>query len=176
MKVRPSVRSVCACVLAFAACAGVASACSGAEPTANYFNGSDLGYCSGFQVQEIRAAECGHQEGGVNCPGTTAYALCNGTSYTECTCEIPAGYSLDGGVVDSGLSPQVNGVVPFSGDTPPCCGGNVLFEIPGPECSLANCRGNVAYAVCQGGAYSGCACDPPDGYAAPNDAAPCADH
>ncbi len=174
MRVTLFMRSVLTCVLAFAGGAWIVPACSGTEPTAMYFDGASLGYCSGFVAYEIPARECGG--GTAACTGHVAYALCNGTTYSECACEIPSGYSLDGGIVDGGQGQPVRGVIPFSGTAPPCCAGNVLFEIPGPECAGANCTGNVAYAVCQGNAFSGCSCDPPDGYGPPEDAAPCADN
>jgi len=170
MKVSLFVRTALACIFAVVGAAGVASACSSSEPTVMYFDGSSLGYCSGSQADEIRASECV----GASCTGSTAYALCNGASYTECACAIPSGYSLGGGVVDSGQGQPAAGVVPFGGGAVlPCCAGNEVFEIPAAECVSANCRGTVGYAVCQDNAYTGCSCDIPAGYGYPDGPGPC---
>jgi hypothetical protein len=172
MKMHRFVRSLCAGVLAAGGAAGIVSSCSG-EPVPVYFDGKSLGYCSEFQVAEIGAAECA----GARCGGSVAYALCNGASYTECACEIPNGYEIDGGALDGPQGPPAQGVVGFNGGGPagvalPCCQGNDVFEIPSPECD-ASCVGSVAYAVCQNNSYSGCSCDIPDGFGYPDGPGPC---
>jgi hypothetical protein len=176
MKVRSRlvVRSVFIGVVAVGGAAGVVSACS-RESLAKPFDGESLGYCSGPQVHEIHpASDC------QGCTGNTAYALCNGSSYDECSCGIPEDYSLDGGEIDSGQGPPTVGVISFGGGGPqgvslPCCEGNEVFEIPAAECG--NCSATetptVAYAVCQGGGYSGCSCEIPDGYSYPDGPGPC---
>jgi len=45
--------------------------------------GPSLGSCSSDEYVLIGASDCG------GCSGTTAYALCDGSSYTECTCQLP---------------------------------------------------------------------------------------
>jgi hypothetical protein len=179
MKVRSFVRSALACGLCIGGAAGVASACTGSDPTAVYFDGGRTyrdggshGYCSGSQALEIAADDCS------GCTGSTAFALCNGASYTECACAIPNGYSLDGGFIDGGQGEPAKGVIGFGGGAGlPCCAGNEVFEIPAAACAGANCRGIeaslVAYAVCQDNAYSGCACDIPEGYSLPDGPGPC---
>lgn len=172
MKVRPRliIRSVLLGIVSVGGAAGVESACS-SPPMPRYFDGANLGYCSGFQVDEIAGGDCG-------CSGSVAYALCNGSSYTECACEIPSGYFVDGGAIDTGQGAQVNRTLPFNGGGPqgvslPCCEGNDVFEIPANECAGANCAGTVAYAVCQNNSYSACACDIPSGYGYPDGPGPC---
>jgi len=48
--------------------------------------------CVGDTYFQVPASHCGF----LNCPGRTAYAICDGSSYTACDCEIPAGYTLTG--------------------------------------------------------------------------------
>ncbi len=173
MKVHRFVRSMMVGFVAGGGATSIAVSCGG-EPTPSYFDGKSLGYCSGSQVAEIRADECE----GSGCGGSIAYALCNGTSYTECACSIPSGYELDGGAIDSPQGNPATGVVGFGGGGPqgvalPCCQGNEVFQIPSSECG-ANCPGPVAYAVCQNNSYSGCSCAPPPGYGYPDGPGPCA--
>jgi hypothetical protein len=56
-----------------------------------------LGACMGHTVALIPAAACP-----ARCPGSLAYAVCTGSSYGDCACNIPPGYTLavlsDGGV------------------------------------------------------------------------------
>jgi hypothetical protein len=160
---------ILACLLVAGGVAAVGSACSG-QPEPKPYDGSSLGYCSGSQVAEIKGDGCG-------CTGPTAYALCNGASYTECACQIPNGYSLDSGLVDGPEGEPVEGLIGFGGGGPagvalPCCSGDEVFEIPANECSGANCVGPVAYAVCQSNSYSACSCEIPAGYGYP-DGSPC---
>ena len=46
----------------------------------------------------IAVGDCG------GCSGTTAYALCDGTSYTDCSCDVPigSGWTVEPGSSDSG--------------------------------------------------------------------------
>jgi hypothetical protein len=157
-------------LLAIGGTAVVPFACNG-QPEPKPFDGSSLGYCSGSQVAEIQAEKCS------DCGKGTAYALCNGTSYTECACQIPNGYSLDSGLVDGPEGEPVVGMIGFNGGGPagvalPCCSGDEVFEIPSNECAGANCVGSVAYAVCQNNSYSACSCEIPAGYGYP-DGNPC---
>jgi hypothetical protein len=63
--------------------------------------GLHLGPCSGDVVALIPASACPN-----HCPGSLAYAVCEGTAYMECACNIPPGYSLvglsDGSAFDAG--------------------------------------------------------------------------
>jgi hypothetical protein len=60
----------------------------------------DLGPCSGAVVALIPAAACPD-----HCPGSLAYAVCDGGAYDECACDIPGGYVLvalgEGGTLDA---------------------------------------------------------------------------
>jgi hypothetical protein len=143
--------------------AGMASACN-MEPDPVYFaGGKALGYCSGFTAKTLRAGEC-HA-----CSGE-AFALCNGTSFNECTCQLPGDYSLDAGTFE-GASPTPiadGGLTPISveGGRYPCCEGNVYREIPASDCP-SPCAGEVAYLICQDNAWTACACSIPAGFALP---------
>jgi hypothetical protein len=55
-----------------------------------------IGPCSGMVALAIPSAECPSL-----CAGSIAYALCDGTSYSECACTVPPGYKL--AVLESGL-------------------------------------------------------------------------
>jgi hypothetical protein len=44
----------------------------------------------------------------------------------------------------------------------PYCSGQVAFVIPAGDCQP--CTGTKAYALCQGGCYTACACSLPKGY------------
>ena len=70
----------------------------------------DLGPCSGHVVALIPAAACPDR-----CPGSLAYAVCAGSAYGACACDIPAGYTLtalsEGGAQDARV------------DAPPSDGG-----------------------------------------------------
>jgi hypothetical protein len=74
-----------------------------AEPDGNLssLDASGLGACAGKVVLEIQASECPL----LLCPTDVAFAVCEGASYTECSCTIPSGYKLyvaDSGAVESG--------------------------------------------------------------------------
>ena len=45
----------------------------------------------------------------------------------------------------------------------PFCSGEVAFKIPALNCP-ESCPGAAAYALCQGGCYTACACTLPSGY------------
>jgi len=51
--------------------------------------GLELGPCSGHVVALIPAMACPN-----HCPGSVAYAVCDGGAYGECACNIPPGYAL----------------------------------------------------------------------------------
>jgi len=161
---RPSRRSVLGVAWAIF-CTGVVSAglvavaCS-SEPAPRYLDGESLGACTGFYAREIPADKC------KGCPGSSAYALCNGNSFTECTCDVPSDYSLDAGMVDAGAGSQLKSFVPLDADilSKLCCTGKIVYEIPASDCP-ARCTGNVAYAVCVDEAFTKCACEIPPGYA-----------
>jgi len=57
------------------------------------FDVGNLGDCSGEVAMEIPASKCG------SCTGSVAYALCSGLVYSTCSCDLPPGYVL----VDGGL-------------------------------------------------------------------------
>jgi hypothetical protein len=76
----------------------------------------DLGSCSGHVVALIPAAACPN-----HCPGSVAYAVCDGSAYGECACNIPPGYALtslsEGGAHDARVDapPSDTGVdAPFT--------------------------------------------------------------
>jgi hypothetical protein len=50
--------------------------------------GFDPGACSGSEYIAVDVSECPS----AGC-GTEAYALCDGTAYTECACDIPSGWT-----------------------------------------------------------------------------------
>jgi hypothetical protein len=56
------------------------------------FDAGDLGACSGETAKKIPAQDCG------DCKGMVAYALCEGITYSTCSCDLPPGYTL----VDAG--------------------------------------------------------------------------
>jgi hypothetical protein len=150
-------------VLAIAALtsAGMASGCH-VEPNPEYFEGGALGYCSGFAAKPITAGECRGCSGG-------AFALCNGNSFNECTCELPVDYSLDAGTFAPD-SPVITEAGPRSssfeagGLVAICCEGNMAREIPSANCPL-NCPPlSVAWALCEGNAWAQCACSMPPGF------------
>ncbi len=148
-----------ACMIAAGVCSaasGLVASCS-SSPLPVRFDGASLGYCSGQVVRPIAAHMCD------GCSGA-AYAICNGNTYSECACGIPNGYSLDGGALEGAQGPEKTNPVPFEGGVNlPCCTGKIVFELPASECP-ANCRGNVAYAICVNDAYTDCTCDIPAGY------------
>jgi hypothetical protein len=68
------------------------------------FDVGDLGDCSGTTATKIAASEC-HR-----CKGAVAYALCNGMSFSSCSCVLPPGYVLvDGGILDAGSPIEASG-------------------------------------------------------------------
>jgi hypothetical protein len=136
---------------------GLASACR-MEPNPEPFEGGEV-YCSGFTAKPIPAKECRGCSGG-------AFALCNGNTFSECTCELPSDYSLDAGTFEAESPPISNGApvsVTFEAGRLPCCEGKVVREIPKVQCPT-NCGGEVAWVICQDNAWTECACDIPDGY------------
>jgi hypothetical protein len=59
-----------------------------------------IGPCSGKVVLVIPSADCASF-----CAGSIAYAVCDGTRYSECSCNIPKGYKIavaESGLVESG--------------------------------------------------------------------------
>src|SRR5580658_2302771 len=96
------------------AAVGMAAACR-TEPNPEYYEGGALGYCSGFTAKPLAAGECR------GCNGE-AFALCNGSSFTECACELPSDYSLDSGTFEA-ETPIVEegGLTPFDASGLPCC-------------------------------------------------------
>jgi hypothetical protein len=169
---RPRRRRVLAFAWAFftggvlvAATVGVA--CTGPEP--RYFPGASLGMCEGPLARPIPASQCKSTiDAGLDpCTGPTAYALCNGNSYNVCTCELPNGYDLDGGLVDADAEPTLTGLVEFDAEANGlfglCCTGNIVYELPPSECP-ARCTGLMAYAVCVDNRFTECTCEMPDGY------------
>jgi hypothetical protein len=69
----------------------VASACLVSEDGSPYLiDGGDLGPCSGQVAREIPATLCPK----VTCCSKTAFALCLGTSYSDCSCALIAPFTL----------------------------------------------------------------------------------
>ncbi len=72
------------------------------------YQGPDLGPCSGDEYQVISSDYCESL-----CTAETAYALCDGTSYAVCSCELPSGWTeVPGGGVgeDAGVGSSETGV------------------------------------------------------------------
>jgi len=142
------------------AAAGAASGCT-TEPNPEYFEGGGLGACSGFYAKPIPASDCPGCSGG-------AFALCNGTSFNECVCDLPSDYSLDSGTFEASVVEITEGGLTSFDATmmglPGCCKGKSVLEIPASNCP-SPCAGPVGYAVCNGDAYNECACSIPPGYA-----------
>jgi len=62
------------------------------------FDGNFLsGCCTGKTYLEIPASSCD-----AGCAGTVGYALCQDNAYSECTCSVPAGYTLPTVTCDGG--------------------------------------------------------------------------
>jgi hypothetical protein len=142
--------------------AGLASACR-MEPDPVFLEGgAALGYCSGFFAKPLRTGEC------PGCSGE-AFALCNGNSFNECTCELPSEYSLDSGTFQGATPGMAAGLTPITVEAGryPCCEGNVYREIPAFVCP-AHCAGEVAYLICQGDAWTACSCEIPAGFNLPD--------
>jgi hypothetical protein len=139
---------------------GMSSACT-TEPDPVYFQGSSLGSCSGFTAKAIPASEC------KGCSGQ-AFALCNGTVYSECACELPSVYSQDAGTFEATVVEITDGgLTGFDSNgfgLPACCTGKSVLEIPASSCP-SNCANPVGYAVCDDGLYTQCACSIPAGFA-----------
>jgi hypothetical protein len=130
-----------------------------------------FGPCCGMVAREIQVSELA--DGSVEtCPGTSVYARCNGAFFDcEYLCSPPSGYTVL--PADASQScPEAGGVdapssraVPFDGgglELGPCS-GHVVALIPAASCP-ARCPGSLAYAVCEGTAYTECACNIPPGY------------
>jgi hypothetical protein len=74
-----------------------------------------LSSCGGKVAQVISVLECP----GVVCQGTTVFALCSESSYSECSCTLPPGYRVigtDGGPMGEGGSEA--GSVDSGADSP----------------------------------------------------------
>jgi hypothetical protein len=68
------------------------------SPDGPLFDVGDLGDCSGNVARKL--SSCG------SCPGA-AYALCNGLTYSTCSCDLPPGYVLsDAGMLEGGANPE----------------------------------------------------------------------
>jgi hypothetical protein len=87
---------------------GGASDAPSAHPVPFDGGNLDLGPCSGHVVALIPAAACPDR-----CPGSLAYAVCDGSAYGECACNIPAGYALtalsEGGAPDARVEARPEG-------------------------------------------------------------------
>lgn len=162
--------AVCVTAVAALASGGVtiaslASACH-MEPNPVYLEGgAALGYCAGFTAITLRAGVCR------GCSGE-AFALCNGNSFNECTCDLPSDYSLDSGTFEAASSAPITegGLTPVTveGGRYPCCEGEVYREIPASDCP-ANCAGELAYLICENSAWAACACSIPSGFKLPTE-------
>jgi hypothetical protein len=105
---------------------------------------------------------------GDKCPGCGggAFALCNGTIFNECECDLPSEFSLDAGTFEASIVYLTEGgVTTFDAGatTYPCCSGNTYLEIPANECP-SNCKEKVGYVLCYENSFSQCACSVPEGY------------
>jgi hypothetical protein len=91
----------------------VASACLVSQNgSPALIDGGDLGTCSGYQAKVIPASMCPNQ----TCCGESAFALCLGTSYSDCACTLLDGYKLvsaTGGPIDA-AAVDVGGDCPAS--------------------------------------------------------------
>ncbi len=148
------------------AAAALGAACS-AGPAPHPFDSSLLGPCEGMLAKEVPASECKARPGSglTDCPGPTAWALCNGNTFNVCTCDLPSDFFPDGGTVDTGTGPPIPGLVSFDAGLHalPCCTGKVVYELPSSDCP-ARCASTMSYAVCEDGGYNECTCEIPDGY------------
>ena len=91
MRLRSFHSGVCALVGVGIVGLAVASACLISENGSPYLiDGGALGACSGQEAREIPASSCPK----VTCCSATAFALCLGTSYSDCSCALLDGYTL----------------------------------------------------------------------------------
>jgi hypothetical protein len=57
-----------------------------------FSGGADFGSCSGDEYVLLDdPSDCPD-----SCSGSSAYALCDGTSYSQCSCDIPTGWTIEG--------------------------------------------------------------------------------
>ena len=91
MRLRSFRNGVWALAAMGATAVAVASACLVSEDGSPYLiDGGDLGRCSGQVAKEIPASSCPK----VTCCSKTAFALCLGSSYSDCSCALIAPFTL----------------------------------------------------------------------------------
>jgi hypothetical protein len=81
--------------------------------------------CSGSDVFAVPSSDCSS----LGCSGSTAYAVCNGGTYSACSCAIPSGYTLmDAAVPDVSVDVPVDvPIVDVPTEVPPT---DVHVDVP----------------------------------------------
>jgi hypothetical protein len=138
MKVRRPSFSLLGSLLALSACSAVVGDGSYSTIRSTSYDGSYLGPCSGAEYYAI--SDCS------SCLGATAAAVCDGTSYSQCSCDTLGSnwvYKGDGNVVgtegdggtdasDAGSDAAASSCVPDS-TVQGCAGGTIGYSCTGGD-------------------------------------------
>ncbi len=84
---------------------------AGGDAPVRDFDGSSLGSCSGLVAEKIPARDC------QGCGSGVAFALCEGVSFSTCSCTLPPGYTVLPGGPETGTDAPNDGT-PEGGDAP----------------------------------------------------------
>jgi hypothetical protein len=141
--------------------------------------------CADGTYTEVPPVDCPRS----TCAGTSAYAVCVGSSYGGCTCTEPTTVpdassfgpcgsggskgSLGGGATGAAGSGTGSGseseggigvrdATLFDVGDLGDCSGQTAVKVRASECG--SCSGKLAYLLCNGLFFSSCSCDLPPGY------------